>query len=356
MKIKFLIASIFLLTFITISCEKEDTEPADEGYASGLVITNEGAFGNNNGSVSLYCRDSAKVTNNLFEKVNGRNPGDVVQSFGFEQDKGVIVVNNSQKIEIVDLETFESTGTITGLSYPRYFKGLGNGTGYLTNGNEEGEVYLLNLQQAEVTDTVEVGMGPEQMERSGDYVFVANSGGWDFDNTVSVININDHSVEKEIELGDVPYSVVSDANENIWVLCRGKLVYDDSYTEIIEETNSKLVKINGSTLEVEETIVIGEKGDGFQPSFLTVCPSGMELYFDDIDGLYKMDTGANSQPSTPLIERGFSNVWIEPDTGDIFALTIPDYSSAGQLRIYDSEGREVNTHDLGIGPNGLFFQ
>lgn len=347
--------SLLLLSFtlIFISCEKDDAGPAPGGYAGGIIVTNEGAFGSSNSSVSHYSPDSNKVTNNLFEIVNGRNPGDVLQSFGFEGDMGVIVVNNSQKIEVVDLETFESTGTITGFSYPRYFTGLGNGTGYVSNGSLAGEVYLVDLNLMEVTDTIDVGMGPEQMALSGGYVFVPNSGGWDFDNTVSVINAGTHQVEKSLVVGDVPVKAVTDANGDIWVLCRGKVVYDDSWN-IIDETDSRLVRIDGTTHEVVSNIVIGETGDFFNPSYLSVCPDGLELYFGESDGLYVMGIDENQQPASPLIEKDFTAVITDPGTGNIMGLTLTDYSSAGQLHIYSAGGTEINSFDVGIGPNGLY--
>ncbi len=348
--------SLVLLSFtlVFISCEKDDAGPSLGGYAGGIIITNEGAFGNSNSSISHYSPDSNKVTNNLFEMVNGRNPGDVLHSFGFEGDMGVIVVNNSQKIEVVDPETFESAGTITGFSYPRYFKGLGNGTGYVSNGSLAGEIYLVDLNIMEVTDTIGVGMGPEQMARSGNYVFVANSGGWDFDNTVSVININTHEVEKSIEVGDIPVQAVTDANGDIWVLCRGKVVYDDTWTTIVEETDSRLVRIDGTTHEVVTDIVIGETGDYFNPSYLSVCPDGLELYFGESDGLYVMGIDENQQPASPLIEKDFTAVITDPGTGYIMGVTLTDYSSAGKLHIYSANGTETGSFNVGIGPNGLY--
>ncbi len=346
---------VFLIqAMLFLSCEKDDANPALEGYAGGIFITNEGAFGNSNGSVSHFCIDSNRVVNNLFEKVNGRNPGDVLQSFGTEGNLGVIVVNNSQKIEVVDLETFESVGTITGFSYPRYFTGIGNGMGYLSNGNLAGEVYLIDLNMMEVADTIEIGMGPEQMARSGNYVFVANSGGWDFDNTVSVINTGTHEVEKVVEVGDIPVAAVTDANGDVWVLCRGKVVYDDTWTTIIEETDSRLVRIDGTTHEVVTSIVIGEQGDYFNPSWLSICPSGEELLFGEVEGLYMMEISSDEQPSAPLIEEEFSHALIESHTGNILALMVTDYSSAGRLHIYTAGGEKTGSFDVGIGPNGLY--
>ncbi len=346
---------VFLaVLLITASCGKDDTEPMEKGYNQGVFISCEGAFNGNNGSISWYNPESDEIINNLFLKVNGRPAGDVVQSLTLADEYGVLVANNSGKIEIVEMETFESVAVITELSYPRHFVYAGNGKGYLSNGSAEGEVYKIDLTTASVTDTIEVGMGPEEMVISGNYLFVANSGGWSFDNTVSVIDITTDQVIKVITVGDIPVSVVSCSQGNIWVLCRGKVVYNESWTEIIDETDSRLVRINPATMSVDRDIVTGEKGDGFNPSWLNICPEGNTLYFGEADGLYAMDSDLGTAPDSPLITEYFSYAGKDPASGRIMAVKVTDFSSPGSLNIY--EGDELlSTMETGIGPGRIVF-
>lgn len=354
---KFIIsaAAIFTGILLLISCEKEETGPERKGYAGGMVITNEGAFNSSNGSVSWFSPDSAVMINNLFEMVNGRPLGDVVQSFTRAGDLGVIVVNNSNKLEIVDMETFESAGTIGGLSYPRYFAYSGNGTGFLSNGSLEGVVYKTDLRTAMITDTIAVGKGPEHLVISGNHLYVANSGGWDYDNTISVIDITTGKVISTVDVGDMPVSVVADRNNDIWVLCRGRVVYNETWTEIVDETESKLVRVSASTGMADREIVIGQKGDYFNPSWLAASPSGDRLFFGESGGLFMMDIDATVQPENPLIGKHFSAAGEEPFTGNIHALEITGYSSSGKLHVYTAGGVLLSTHVTGIAPNSLSF-
>lgn len=347
--------SIYLLLFslmILASCGKEDTAPETgsgiEGYARGVFISCEGSFNANNGSVSWYNADSNKIVNNLFEKINGRPAGDVVQSFALAGDYGVIVANNSQKIEMVDLETFESVTTITGFSYPRYFVYSGNGTGYVSNGRYDGQVFKIDIHTGTINDSITVGMGPEQMIISGNYLFVANSGGWGYDNSVSVIDIRNGEVAQTLTVGDIPVALVADRDNNVWVLCRGK----DKWTD--EETDSKLVRINSQTMTVDTEIIIGQKGDDFNPSWLSVSPGGETLYFGEAEGLYAMSIDAGSQPSEPFIGEIFTTAGVHPETGKIFALEVTDFSSPGKLHIYH-EGNLSNSMETGIAPGGIVF-
>lgn len=345
---------IGLILITSISCEKEKSSPANPGFATGVFVWCEGAFNANNGSISWYNPDSALIVNNLFQTVNGRPAGDVIQSFTLAGDYGVIVANNSGKIEIVNLESFESESTITGFSYPRHFAYSGNGSGYLSNGSMQGQIYLIDIKEGKVTDSVEVGMGPEHLLISGNYLYVANSGGWSADNTVSVIDTGTDKVIKTIVVGDIPNSMVSDINGNIWVLCRGKVVYNETWTEIIEETDSRLVRINPVSLTADREIILGKKGDYFNPSYLAISPSGEDLYFGESEGLFSMGIEETVQPSGPVTSEQFSSVGIQPETALVFALEIIDYTSPGKLHIFNRE-LEFLTVETGIAPGGIVF-
>jgi YVTN family beta-propeller protein len=346
----FVISTILL---INISCEKEKTLPANPGYATGVFVWCEGAFNANNGSISWYNPDSAIMVNNLFEYVNKRPAGDVIQSFALAGDYGVIVANNSQKIEVVELETFKSAGTIVGFSYPRHFVYSGNGKGYLSNGSSEGHVYMIDLHALQVTDTIAVGMGPEQLLISGDHLYVANSGGWGYGNSVSVIDTRNGNVVKTITVGDIPFALVSDARGDIWVMCRGNVVYDASWN-IIEETDSRLLRISAVTGLTDREVIIGNTGDYFNPSYLAINPAGNILYYGEKEGLFSLGIDDVMQHEEPLIAKHFSSAGIHPVTGDIFALETTDYTSAGYLHLYEG-GNLVLSRETGIGPGGLVF-
>ncbi len=341
-------------TIFFISCEKEDDTPRREGYARGVFIACEGAFNASNGSISWYDPDSNIVVNNLFEHVNGRPAGDVVQSFTLAGDLGVIVANNSQKIEVVDLVTFESISTITGFTYPRYFAYTGKGSGYLSNGNLDGHVYSIELESGIITDTIDVGMGPEQMVVAGNHLYVANSGGWAFDNTVSVIDTRSNEVVATVEAGDIPVALVTDRDNNVWVLSRGKVVYNETWTEIIEETDSRLVRINPVTLKADRSVVIGTTGDGFNPSWLSVSADGGTLYYGEAGGVYSMSIDSQVQPSEPMLPENFSYAATCPSTGRFFTLEITDYTSPGKLHIFNDDDQE-ETYNTGIAPRVMAF-
>ncbi len=161
--------NLIYLTFATllfISCSSDDDAQPEQGppetYQKGILITNEGPFGGGTGSVSFISEDFNNVQQNIFFAENGKDLGNIVQSMGFQDDNAFIVVNNSQKIEIVNRYSFESVDSIkTGLNNPRFFIGLDGNRGYVTNWgdpNDNTDDYLavLNLRDFTVTGTIPV--------------------------------------------------------------------------------------------------------------------------------------------------------------------------------------------------------
>lgn len=351
-----LLVLVLVLVFAGSGCNKENIDDLDTGFTHGVFIINEGAFGGGNGSLSYFDTDSLKITNNLFGIVNGRSPGDQLQSFGICGNKGFLVVNGSRKIEVVDLTTFMSVGVVENLSYPRYIIEAGQNQAYISNGNMAGKVYVVNTESLTIIDSILVGNGPETMVRSGDNIYVANSGGWIDDNTVSVIDINTNELVQTIEVGDRPIDMVVDANNNIWVLCRGKQVYDAGWTEIIEESDSKLVIINSSDNTIKKSIIIGQKGD-MNPFIrhISVYNNGNTILFDESEGIYSMGINDNDAPVNPLINRNFYGMEADPLNGLIYCFQVKDFVTDGYMFRYDYEGILIDSLKVGIGPKGAYF-
>ena len=339
---------------VTITMDQATANIEDDDiYANGVFITNEGAFGAGNGSVSYYSYNENTLTNEIFKSVNDRALGDVVQSLTVYDGKAYIVVNASNKVEVVQSNDFIEQGVITDVTSPRYFIGINNDKGYVTQWGEEGVVKVIDLDGLAVTKTITVGAGPEHLIYHNDYVYVANSGGYANDNTISVINPSTDEVVKTITLdGDSPRDFAIDTNGDLWVLCYGYIEYDYTDWSIISETASKLIRINPITNEVAQTITIS---DNQHPSCLESSQNGNNLFYGGgygYQGIYKMDITATSVPTTPLLDKYFYGFNINSETGNIFALEAPTFTANGTLWRYDANGTELGSYEAGVGPNG----
>jgi YVTN family beta-propeller protein len=345
---------VILLSLVIFFSACDDDDDSISGiFSDGVFITNEGAYNAGNGSVSFYAYKGDTLTNEIFKSINDRSLGDVVQSLTVHDGKAYIVVNVSNKIEIVQSHDFIEQGVITDVTSPRYFVGINKNKGYATQWGEDGVVKVIDLDALAVTKTISVGAGPEHIIYHNNYVYVANSGGLANDNTVSVIDPSTDAVVKTITLdGDSPRDFAVDANGDLWVLCNGYIEYDYSDWSIISETASKLIRIDPTTNEVVQTITIS---DNHHPSCLESSRDGNKLFYGGsfgYQGIYKMDITSTSVPTTPLLDKYFYGFNINSETGNIFALEAPTFTANGTLWRYNEDGKELGSYEAGVGPNG----
>ena len=106
--------TFLLFVFLLFSCktdEEKEITPVSNESGVDVIVLNEGNFGSGNASINWYNSSENKIYQHIFKSNNqGRPIGDVVQSMQIIGDKGYIVVNNSQKIEVVNLSDFKSIG------------------------------------------------------------------------------------------------------------------------------------------------------------------------------------------------------------------------------------------------------
>jgi len=348
------IAPFIVSAFMLASCNPDNPGDSDEsGFQHGAFITNEGAFGNSNGSVSYLRQDSSESVNHLFEMVNGRPLGDVVQSFSIAGTKGFIVVNNSQKVEVVDLKSFESIGIIDGLEYPRYILAVNEEKAYLSVGNFTGQILVIDVATHRITDTIPCGMGPEHMILYNDQVIVANSGGWGNDSTLTVIDTHSDKVIATWNTGKNPTDMVIDRNDNLWVLCKGKVVWEG--WNIAFESGSSLWVGNPDNGEVIREISIGSIGDFYWPQSIGIDPKGKNIYFLEAGGLYVINYQEQTQNPEALVAKTFYGFGVDPETGRIYGLSAPSFTAAGWLMRYEPTGGLIDSIEVGIGPNHIVF-
>lgn len=349
-----LLISICFYTISFFSCEKEDTKQNKSDTESGdFFITNEGSFGNANASLSIYRQSSDEVLNDVFYNVNNRPLGDVLQSMGMSNGKYYFLLNASNKIEVSDSELSEIK-TIENINLPRYFADLGNKKAVISTWNDDGMIYLLNTETDKIIDSLKTANGAERMMVSGDYTLVANSGGFSSDSVITVVNNNSFDNFKNIQTKVNPVDFAKVEN-SIYVLCSGKPIYDASW-QLIGHIPSYILKLDAELLEVQDEFILGD----FHPNRMCLNKEKDHLFVGGgfgVSGIYKIAINDSiSLPAEALIKEEFYGFNVNQESGNIYALSSPDFTSSGKLKIFDSDGKILNEHKVGIGPNNLFFE
>ncbi len=354
---QFFILATLVTGLCFTSCEDDGDDPPDSIAplpSTGVYIVNEGAFNQGNSSISFLNFEDSTLTNNIYESVNGVPLGDLAQSMTIHQGKGYILVNNSQKIEVVNIADFTSVQTITGLSGPRHM--MPSGTKAYVCDWFSNEVAVLDLTSGSIIKHIPTGNGPEQSAISGTKLFVANVGGFGMDSTVTVIDMFGDTVLTTLQVGINPNSIVSDKYGKIWVLCGGS-TGPDFIGGTGDDIAGSLWCINPNSYVIEEQYVMNPSD---HPLKLQVYATRTMLaYLFGTDGysgqVVKMSITANGPNNTPIINKTFYGLAIDETNQYIYGGYSAGFTQNGTMFRYTQSGILLDSMEVGIAPNGFVF-
>ena len=323
----------------------------------GLFIVNEGNFGANNSSLSYYDIDSMKVYNDVFFNANALLPGDVMQSMTISDSLGYLVINNSGKILIININTFKMTGKITDLRSPRYIHFIDDTKFYVSSLYAK-YITVVNPVNFEITDYIHVDNQEkkfiqhttEQMVQYDKYLFVCC---WKHDNKILVINTETDQLVDSIEVGKQPNSLVLDKNQKIWALSDGSYPRSPYGNE-----ESSLARIDAVTKRVEK-IWKFEVSDFASE----LCINGTKdtIFFINRH-IYRHCVNSEKEPEIFIAGKyqntnhGFYGLEIDPVTSEIYVADAIDHSQPGMVYRYTPKGEVVDSFKVGIIPGAFCFK
>lgn len=334
------------------SCDNNPTQsvaPVPGPSFKGAFIVNEGNFTQGNASLSFFNAGAGLVVNNVFQQANNAALGDVANSMVVEDTLGYIVVNNSDKIEVISVNTYRRVRTITlpAGSSPRNMVLLGDGRAYVTE-LFNNAVLIINVNTGAVAGSIPVGPNPEGLLLINDKVLVANSG-FGSGHTVSVISTTANAVVDSIGVGDGPQWIEIDPQGGINVLCGGSFGADFSTPD--DDTPGGVWVLNAGNFAVTDSLVL-PKGD--HPSELTISQGGSG-YFLDNGTLTQYNTSTYKIVNSSVVKGTYYHVRVNDDTATLYLLDAKDFVAPGELQIRDFNGNLLGSYTVGIIPGFVAF-
>lgn len=348
MKINQLGVLFTTLTLFFASCIK-DTEPITQSYESGVFITNEGAFSGGTGTISFYGREAGTLKNDIYATENsGAAVGNILQSMTVVGNNAYLVVNNANKVLIVNASTFKYQDSLRGLTLPRYLLDINGTKAYISEwgaSGVNGSIKILDMTTKNITKTIPTGNGAGRMLRVGNTVWVVNDGGFSSDSTVALIDVNTETVTTKITVGTSPNSLVQDASGDIWVLSGGSW----------GAANGKLVQIRNNNI-INTYLVPQGAGS------LVTNVAKTTLFFRANKSIYQKDL--TTTPPSVWLEKptptvSFSSLYsmgIDPKTDNLYLADAKNFASIGTVYIFNSNKILQDSLKTGIIPNNFCFK
>lgn len=356
-----------------------------------IILLNEGNWQADNGKIT-YFEDGVVVSNQWFRDINnqklGDTPNDIIQ---INDNLIAIAINWSNIVQFITPEGVAVAATedvpnnrklATDGRYV-YVSSYGhecntvNGMEYF----EKGFVAKIDINTFQVESTVEVGYEPEGIAYYEGYLFVANTGGYafqedhEYETTVSIINAETMEVVKEVDTEIINlYGKMSQSGKYLCINSPGDY-YDVMPNSIIFDCDKALADespcfqvlpyaatYNTTTMD-GKFFAIGSRYSYYTSeytfNYVTIDPekvmetNGAEGVVDELPGTVKEDIQRMAMPY---------GIYVNPYTGYIYATDAASFAEAGVLYQWDPDGQflcenqvYINTaHFLALPPDGHF--
>lgn len=337
---------IFIL-FLVSSCVKDKPQDPVKTAVSidsenKVLITNEGNFGWGIGTISVYDPTSGAVIDKYDQQQNGGSTlGNVCQSITKYNNHYYIVMNNSNKIVVVNASDFVKTATISGFNSPRYILPITFNKAYVSD-LYSNSVQIVDLNTNTISGTISCLAGTERMALIYNKAFITNGNS----NYCYVVNTATDMITDSINIGQGGSSIEIDKNAKIWILTSGNSTTGQS---------GKLVRINPISLQIEQSLNFNS---GDSPYKLCANKTHDTLYFLN-NGVYQFPISSSSLPSNPLISQGsklYYGLGVNPKDYSIYVSDAIDYVQKSKIEIYQPNGALITKFNAGIISNGFMFE
>ena len=372
---------IFPAEYEVLPMESREWSSFAQNEPIGMYLLNEGNMGSNKATIDYLDFCNGTYIRNIYGE---RNPnvikelGDVGNDIQVYGNRLYAVINCSHKVEVMDLRTCRRIGQIDipNCRYIRFHQDKAYISSYvgpvsIDPNAQLGAIFEVDTAALRITRQVTVGYQPEEFEIIGNYLYVANSGGYrapDYDSTLSVVDLTDFRQVKKIPVCVNPHRVRKDPYNRLWITSRGD--HKDVQPQLTcfsPITNSSSERPIGGTPSNSHNVA----SYNISPSEMVIIGDSMYFYgshWSDETMSNQTTYGAfNIQSQIPNNQYPISNIQsfitdgteqnikipygiqVNPYNGDIYITDAKNYVSSGQLYCYSREGKRkwsVRTGDI----------
>ena len=382
-KISLLVFSA-VLAAIVAGCTKEnaseildftgiEVEVGEQNGSSKLFILNEGAFP---GASTLDLLDfkTKKYYADVFSQANpgiAQGLGNTGNDMAIVDGKLWVLMNASNQVSVLDIPSFKLDKVLP-IDSPRHIC-LDQTHVYISSygaavyGGDpvEGKVYRITRSKYEI-DEVTVGYQPEGLCVAGGKLYVANSGGynWQHDNRISVIDLGTFKLEKQLEIPQTNLNhLVLGTDGKLWVNTYGESTWtQDEGGEWIQSVSAPM-SLSAVSTSGEIQTVAGVHADKMvrAGSYIYAIGNDAEMSGGYDLCLYKVNTSNVSVVSTThfassdLSRIGYPyGIDVNLENGDIY-ICDASFTAGSKVHCFDSSLKWKWTVDTGVGTGHLLL-
>lgn len=346
-----------------------------------LIVVNEGLWQSDNGKLS-YFEDGAVVSNEWFRENNGYKLGDTPNDIIRINDNLIAIAVNWSNIVQFITPRGEAVAATEDVPNNRKLATDGNYVYVSSYGHEvaidgeyrefeKGYVAKIDINTFKVVDAVEVGYEPEGIAYYKGYLFVANTGGYafqenhEYETTVSVVDAAAMKVVRQVDTGQINlYGKMSQSGRYLCINSPGDY-YEVQAATVVFDCQAVLDGKKDAdcfySLEYAATYNTVDRDGNFYAIGSRYSYYSGEYEFNYIkinpDELFENDGTAGVDedfPGTVLSDIMRMTMpyglYVNPYTGYIYATDAGSFTGAGELFQWSPEGKLLGTYKVYINP------
>ena len=358
---------IFPAEYEVLPMESREWSSFAQNEPIGMYLLNEGNMGSNKATIDYLDFCNGTYIRNIYGE---RNPnvikelGDVGNDIQVYGNRLYAVINCSHKVEVMDLRTCRRIGQIDipNCRYIRFHQDKAYISSYvgpvsIDPNAQLGAIFEVDTATLRITRQVTVGYQPEEFEIIGNYLYVANSGGYrapDYDSTLSVVDLTDFRQVKKIPVCVNPHRVRKDPYNRLWITSRGD--HKDVQPQLVCFQPLHPTPYTLHHISPSEMVIFGDSMYFYGSHWSDETMSNQTTY-----GAFNIQSQIpnNQYPITNIqscitdgTEKNIKipyGIQVNPYNGDIYITDAKNYVSSGQLHCYSREGKRkwsVRTGDI----------
>jgi DNA-binding beta-propeller fold protein YncE len=333
--------------------------PDPNSQVKGFYLLNEGNMNMNKASLDYLDYTTGQYRLNIYNQTNPevtKGLGDVGNDIGIYGNKVYVVVNVSNKVEVLNKLTGKriSLITIANCRYVTFHNGKAYVSAYLgTVGDPKapnGAVNEIDTATLQITRKVTVGRQPEEMAVVGEKLYVANSGGYsppNYERTVSVIDLASFTEIKRIDVAINLDRLKADKYGDIYVTSRGDYYNIPSKLFVIDTKTDQVKKqfdFGVSNLWIDDDIAYMYNFEfNHQTGKNTISYSMLNVKDETVTDRKFITDGTEALIKVPY------GIAVNPVTKEVLVTDAKNYVSPGTLYCFSPAGKKewsVTTGDI----------
>ncbi|HAY36282.1 MAG TPA: hypothetical protein DCY57_04795 [Bacteroidetes bacterium] len=346
-------------------CDLLGSDEDSFSKAGTVLVANGGNFSDQNGYITSIDLSEGSVTHHA-------DLGGFLQGVVSLDDTFFALVNtfSEGRVDVLNGDVLSLEQQFTPVLAPRYAAQSG-GVLYVTNfvWEQPGFVTPITLATGEIGPSIQVGMTPEGIANVADKMIVANAGSLGSGSVLSVF-LPGEIESRSVDIGcDGPRDLFVISDTELAVVCTGKTVYNDEWTQVLEQTMGEVVFFDARSESVTGRVSLSQQAsstNGTQTGYYSKDTKEVFITLSSSEEIVVVSTEQRSVSSVIQVPEtdgliGLSGIAYDAGRDQLIigrfptssGGSFPDFTSAGTVQLMNRAGIVYDSYVAGASISSI---